>query len=191
MGKTLEVRVVETDRLDLRPWTRGAADRAAFVALCADPEVMRWTGDGSPLGPGAARAVLDRVVRHWEDRGFGLWAMRPLGADADVAPVGYVGLAVPAFLPAVLPAVEVGWRLRREAWGSGLATEGGRAALAWARERGREPVVSIVRPENERSCRVAERLGLRAVRELMHPQHGYPVRLYEDPATRGASAASP
>jgi RimJ/RimL family protein N-acetyltransferase len=75
--------------------------------------------------------------------------------------VGFCGLTVPMFLPEVLPAVEVGWRLARGAWGRGLATEAARAALAFGfEEQGMAEIVAIVQPENVRSLRVAEKLGM-------------------------------
>jgi RimJ/RimL family protein N-acetyltransferase len=71
----------------------------------------------------------------------------------------------------VLPAVEVGWRLARPAWGRGLATEGARASLRHAfEELELEAVISIIDPENERSIRVAEKLGMRRGRAHMHPR---------------------
>src|SRR3954447_12729160 len=93
-----------TDRLVLRRWR--PEDLAPFAALCADPEVMRWIGTGRTLRRREAATVLAVFERHWEEHGFGLWAVE---ADGELA--GFAGLAVPSFLPAILPAVEVGWRL--------------------------------------------------------------------------------
>src|SRR5262249_43265932 len=106
--------------------------------------------------------------------------------------LGFVGLAVPSFLPAVLPAVEVGWRLAREAWGQGLATEGARAALhqAFAELRLRS-VISIIEPGNERSIRVAEQLGMRpGGPHTPRPRRGG-VAVQEFPAGRGGPRRGP
>ena len=94
----------------------------------------------------------------------------PPREDPDAC-LGFVGLAVPSFLPSVLPAVEVGWRLARPAWGRGLATEGARASLRHAfEELELEAVISIIDPDNERSIRVAQKLGMRRGAAHVHPR---------------------
>jgi RimJ/RimL family protein N-acetyltransferase len=158
--------VVETRRLLLRRWR--PEDAAPFAEMNADPEVMRFIGDGRPLARDASDAFLARVEEEWEERGHGLWAVEERGAPGRL--LGFCGLAVPMFLPQVLPAVEVGWRLRRDAWGRGLATEAARAAVAWGFEvLGLAEILTIVHPENARSLRVAERLGMTARPDRLHP----------------------
>jgi RimJ/RimL family protein N-acetyltransferase len=148
---------VETERLLLRRWR--ADDAPALAALNADPEVMRFIGRGAVLGRGLSDDLLARFEREWRERGFGLWAMEERAAPGEL--VGFCGLTVPMFLPEVLPAVEVGWRLARGAWGRGLATEAARAALAFGfEEHAMGEIVAIVQPENVRSLRVAEKLGM-------------------------------
>ncbi len=74
--------------------------------------------------------------------------------------IGWAGLAIPHFLPEVLPAVEVGWRLSGPYRGRGLATEAGRAAVDWGfTAGGLSRIVSIYEPENLASGRVMEHLG--------------------------------
>jgi RimJ/RimL family protein N-acetyltransferase len=119
---------IETERLLLRPW-RAADDLPPFAALSADPEVMRWIAPNRPLEPPESAALLARIDDHWREHGYGLWAVQPRAGGATC--IGFAGLAIPSFLPAVLPAVEVGWRLDRAWWGRGLATEAARAAVAY------------------------------------------------------------
>ena len=88
----------------------------------------------------------------------------------DAACIGFAGLAIPSFLPQILPAVEVGWRLGSASWGRGYATEAARASVAFGFERlGRRSVVSVVEPGNARSLRVAEKLGMRPGPDRLHP----------------------
>lgn len=103
-------------------------------------------------------ALIDRIERGFGERGYGLWAVEVPGT----APfVGFVGLAHHDFPAHFTPCVEVGWRLGREHWGRGYATEGGRAALAFAfDEIGLDEVVSMTAVENRRSRAVMERLGM-------------------------------
>jgi RimJ/RimL family protein N-acetyltransferase len=168
--------VPTTERLVLRAWR--AADRAPFAAINADPDVMRYIRDGRPMTRAESDELLEAIQAHWVEHGFGLWCAAP--SDDPDACLGFVGLAVPSFLPAVLPAVELGWRLARSAWGRGLATEGARAALDHAFGSLRlESVISIIDPGNDRSVRVAEKLGMRAGAAHRHPVTGRRLRAYE------------
>jgi len=174
---------VRTDRLLLRPWS--ADDLDALAAVFARPEVWWY-----PLRRGRDRAetagFLDRQLAAWADRGWGLWAAE---RTSDARLVGYVGLAPPDFLPEVMPAVEVGWRLDPDCWGQGLATEGGRAALrAGFDDLGLEEIVSICEPENVASSRVMQRLGMRLVRATRHPERGEPLHVYAIDRERWSAA---
>jgi RimJ/RimL family protein N-acetyltransferase len=94
--------------------------------------------------------------------------------------MGWAGLAVPHFLPEILPAVEVGWRLAEAYRGQGLATEAGSAAVDWGfTEGGLERIVSIYEPENAPSGRVMERLGFTYERTTSGTPRGETVRVME------------
>lgn len=110
--------ILETPRLILRRWRE--EDIAPMAAVNADPEVMRWIRDGSVRDGQQTRDGVRAWESEWESRGFGLFAVE-IRATGELA--GFTGLSVPAFLPEVPPAVEVGWRLGRAHWGQGLATE--------------------------------------------------------------------
>ena len=147
-----------TERLVLRSWR--PSDRAPFARLNADRDVVEFLNDGVPFTRAESDELFDAIQAHWQQRGFGLWCAAAREEPDEC--LGFVGLAVPSFLPSVLPAVEVGWRLARPAWGRGLATEGARAALRHAFvELDLEAVISIIDPANARSIRVAEKLGMR------------------------------
>ena len=166
--------IVETPRLVLRRF-RPDEDLDGFAAVCADAEVMRFIGTGRTLTRSETRGLLATIERHWDDHGFGLWAV-----DVDGEVAGFSGLAIPSFLPQVLPAVECGWRLGRPWWGRGLATEAARAALDWGwAELGLRGVVSIIATGNVRSVRVAEKLGMRRGADRLHPGTGVRVHVYE------------
>jgi RimJ/RimL family protein N-acetyltransferase len=158
--------LVQTERLVLRRFRD--ADAEPFAAINGDPEVMRYIADGRPLDPAASDALLQRIAREWAERGHGLWAVEERSAPGRL--LGFCGLAVPTFLPRVLPAVEVGWRLSRDAWGRGLATEAAGAALAFGFERlGLAQILAVVHPDNARSLRVAAKLGMTARPDQVHP----------------------
>ena len=103
---------IVTPRLWLRRWR--AEDLEPFAALNADPEVMEHFP--STLSREETAAAMDRVEKHFENRGFGFWAVEVPGQ----APfIGFIGLAVPAFESSFTPCVEIGWRLARPWWGQG------------------------------------------------------------------------
>jgi RimJ/RimL family protein N-acetyltransferase len=165
-----------TERLVLRSWR--PADREPFARLNADPEVVEFLNDGVPFTRAQSDELFDAIQVHWEQRGFGLWCAAARD-DPDEC-LGFVGLAVPSFLPSVLPAVEVGWRLARGAWGRGLATEGARASVRHGFEAlNLEAVISIIDPANARSIRVAEKLGMRHGAAHIHPRTRRRLLAYE------------
>ncbi len=150
MLKTLAPRL-ETERLVLRMFVEDDFDD--YARICADEEVVRHLGDGKPLrGPDAWRQMAF-IIGHWHLRGYGLWAVEEKSSGRLAGRIGF-------FNPMGWPGFELGWMLGREFWGRGYATEGARRALAYAfEEMGRTHVISLIRPDNRASIRVAERLG--------------------------------
>ena len=174
---------LETDRLVLRPWNI-EADLEPYAALCADPEVMRYIGDGTTRTHADCAVQLASFERAWSDRGFGLFAL-DLKSTAEL--IGFVGLAVPEFLPEIMPAVEIGWRLSRANWGHGYATEAARGVLAFGFEQvDLERIVSVHAVGNEPSGNVMRKIGMHLERETTHPATGRAVRVYaiDRPVTR-------
>lgn len=148
------IRELETDRLRLRAWR--PADRAPFADLNADPVVMEHFV--APLTRAESDAFVERIEAHFEEHGWGLWAVEVPG-EADF--IGFVGLAIPGFEAPFTPCVEVGWRLARSAWGHGYAPEGGAAALRFAFDELALPeVLSFTAVGNTKSRRVMEKLGM-------------------------------
>jgi RimJ/RimL family protein N-acetyltransferase len=156
---------VRTERLLLRRWRD--EDRAPYLDLCQDPEVMRYMQ--GLTAPDVANAFIDRIEAHWDEHGWGLWAVEVLG----VAPfVGFTGLW-PADHVLGYESREVGWRLAREHWGHGYATEAAREALRFGfQDIGFDEIVSFTVPANVRSRAVMERIGLEYVEggDFDHPR---------------------
>ena len=165
---------IETARLVLRRPI--ASDLEPLVSINADPEVMRHIGDGRTRSREQTEAGLERAITEWREREFGMFSVEL--ADTGTY-IGWVALAVPAYLPEVLPAVEIGWRLDRRQWGHGYATEAAQAVLRYGFEDCTlERIVSIRDVTNEASRRVMEKLGLRFVFEATVPSHGQHVAVH-------------
>jgi RimJ/RimL family protein N-acetyltransferase len=145
--------LLETQRLLLRPLT--VADRDEVDAMNAMPEVARTMG--SVQRP-QALIRLESNEQQWRDRGHGLMAV------IDRASGRFLGRSGLKYWPG-LDETEVGWVLRGDAWGHGYATEAGRACIDWGLRTLELPyLTAMIRPENARSIRVAERLDMRPLR---------------------------
>ena len=144
---------LETARLILRPLCESDFD--TYAEMCADPEVMRYVGDGQPLARPMAWRNLAMMVGHWSLRGYGLWAAQERSSGVLIGRIGF-------WNPDGWPGFELGWMLRRAFWGQGYATEGTRGALRFAFTQLEQPLVlSLIHPANAASIRVAQRLGER------------------------------
>jgi RimJ/RimL family protein N-acetyltransferase len=149
----MEVPEILTRRLRLRGWREG--DVELMAAVYAEPEVVRYL---RPLDLEGTRQQLSRFVDHWEEHGFGLWAVEE---RATGRLIGRIGLVHHDDWTETPYDAEVGWALQRATWGRGLATEGGEAALRFGFENRRmERIISIAHSENVASQRVMEKLGL-------------------------------
>jgi RimJ/RimL family protein N-acetyltransferase len=161
--------VLETERLRLREMEPGDLDFVA--AMLADKEVMRYYE--RTFSRADAQAWLDRQRRRYADDGHGLWLVLD---RISGAPIGQVGLAIQEVAGERHP--EIGWLLHRPVWGKGYATEAAIAVRDAAFQRWRYPaIISLIRPVNEPSRRVAERVGL-APGSLV-PFHGFEHVMYE------------
>ncbi len=164
---------LRTERLILRRWQQ--SDREPFAAINADPQVLRYVGRGSPMTRAQSDALIDHIEAQFVERGFGLWAAVD---QRDETLLGFIGLLVPTFLPEILPAVEIGWRLGRWAWGRGYATEGATQVVSFAfEELSLDRIVSIYHPDNQASRRVMDKLGMTFDRDTVVPANGVPARV--------------
>ena len=171
MSGTPELR---TERLLLRGWRE--SDRQPFATMNADPAVVEFL-NGS-LTREQSDAMVDRVEASWALKGYGLWAVQVIDGPEFI---GYVGLWDALFEAPFTPAIEVGWRLARCAWGRGFASEAARAALRYGCETlGLPEVVSFTAATNLRSRAVMERIGMTRdlARDFDHPSVpvGSPLR---------------
>jgi RimJ/RimL family protein N-acetyltransferase len=170
-ARGLELR---TERLLLRRWQPG--DLEPYAALNADPVVRAHFP--STLTREESLDELTRFDARFDERGYSLWAVEVPGV-ADF--IGFIGLNLTPWDAPFTPAVEVGWRLARSAWGNGYATEGARASLRYGFDViGLDEIVSFTTPANVRSWKVMERIGMTRdpADDFDHPMIpvGHPMR---------------
>lgn len=138
----------------LRRWRD--ADRAPFAELNADPMVMEHFV--APLDRAASDAFVERIESAFDRDGYGLWALERRDTGQFI---GFTGLNPVTFPAAFAPAVEIGWRLARDAWGAGYASEAARAALSYGFDvAGLDEIVSFTAVSNQRSQQVMRRIGM-------------------------------
>ena len=155
-----------TPRLRLRRWR--AEDEPPMAAINRDPEVTRYLN--RPVDEDAVRAFFGLVNDHWDQHGFGFYALESREPDHAGQFIGFVGVAHPAFLPELAKRPELGWRLARSVWGRGLATEAASVARDDAFDHLNLPeLISIINPENARSRRLASKLGMTIERKVHNP----------------------
>ena len=168
MSASVAIPELTTERLLLRPFQQ--RDFEDYAALVGDPDVARHVGDGRPLDRAGAWRHLAMLVGHWHLRQCGMWAVE---LAEEGAMIGRAGL----LYPEGWPALELAWAFRPAFWNRGLATEAAAAAMRWAfEEHGADRLISMIRPDNPASIRVAEKLGMRPAETLT--MLGGPVLVY-------------
>jgi RimJ/RimL family protein N-acetyltransferase len=154
-------------RLLLRAWQ--PQDRAAFAAMNADIEVMRYFP--APMTEDESNAAAERYNMQLERDGYTMFAVEERESSRFVGVIGaqQMRFTVPG-LPA--PTVEIGWRLALHAQGKGFATEGARAVLDYLRDETKlTEVYAVTAPDNIASQRVMHKLGMKQLPALSfdHP----------------------
>jgi RimJ/RimL family protein N-acetyltransferase len=151
---------LETARLLLRPLSLDDVD--ALEAIIGDAQTMRWYP--APYDRDGVVAWIGKQLQRYERDGFGLLAVEERGTGAFLGDCGPTIQLVEGE-----PHVELGWHTRRDRWGEGFATEAGVACRDWCwTNLDVDHLISLVRPENRQSWRVAEKLGMTVWRETMH-----------------------
>jgi RimJ/RimL family protein N-acetyltransferase len=166
--------MIETERLLLR--MPRAEDAPGLLEAFADPEAMRYIGDGSTTDLAGSEEAVERWLKRWDAWGIGMLVVE---REEDARVLGRAGFLLwdPETWEIGGSETELGWGLAREHWGHGYATEAALALRDWALgERGLTRLISLIEHENLRSIRVAERVGERYEPDV--EVRGKPTRLY-------------
>jgi [ribosomal protein S5]-alanine N-acetyltransferase len=173
----VDIETIETARLRLRPFAADLSDLDALHEIQADPGHMRFYPH--PFSREESRAWIERSLERQDRDGFSLWAIEDRETGDFLGNCGPVVQVVDG-----VEEIELGWSVTPKRAGQGIATE---AAAAW-RDRclgplGMQHVVSLIRPENTPSRRVAEKIGMTVWKETIHGSIGWPHLVYRVSAT--------
>jgi len=165
--------VIQTDRLILRDWR--ADDTAPFNVMCRDPAVMEHLGPLQTLAE--TGAAITRLAAIQAQHGHTFWAIE---RRDDGQFLGFCGLKIaPEHIPGIEGAIEIGWRLRRDAWGKGYAREAAQASLGWGwANLPVDRIIAITTPANARSWGLMLRLGMVRRHDL---DFAHPALAADDP----------
>lgn len=160
---------IKTERLGLRNWK--ASDEEPFSKMCADPEVMKHFPKA--LTKEETIAFIRRLQAHYEKYGYCYFAVDVLESGEFI---GFIGLANQTWESVFTPCVDIGWRLKRSAWGKGYATEGAKACLKAAKDKfGIDEILAFATDTNIGSQKVMQRIGMKEIGTVQHPHiHGDP-----------------
>jgi ribosomal-protein-alanine N-acetyltransferase len=148
----VDVPTITTERLTLRPFVEQDAD--PLYHILAQEGVLCYFPNPEPPPPDRIERFVSHQIKHWEDHGFGWWAVE-LRTEQKL--IGWNGLQ---YLPET-DEIEIGYLLNRDYWGRGLATEGARPGLRFGFETlGLERIIALTHPENVASQRVIAKLGM-------------------------------
>ena len=164
----MKIHKLQTPRLYLRQWR--ASDFPVFAQINADPEVMRYFP--KVLSSKLSDTIAHKCQQLIEKNGWGFWAvsLKDCASETDNF-IGFVGLNhTHADMP-FAPSVEIGWRLHKDYWGQGYATEAAQAALQFAFEELKlSEVVAFTAVINTPSQKVMQRIGMIDTQEnFYHP----------------------
>lgn len=153
-----------SDRLGFRPWE--SDDLKPYARLNADPQVMEFFPRTYSANESARQ--IERFQRMTEIHGYAPYAVDRLDTQALIGFIGFMHTDFPA---SFTPCTEIGWRLAREAWGQGYATEGAMACLQYGwKTLELEEIYSFTAVVNQRSERVMQKIGMEAKGHFEHPK---------------------
>jgi RimJ/RimL family protein N-acetyltransferase len=159
--------MIETPRLTLRPWVED--DVPEFIRVTNTPAVMEYLGGVAPLERFARYLAGSQSSQ--AENGFCFWIAE---RRSDRALLGFCGLKKATISP-IVGEIEIGWRLREDAWGQGYAREGALASLDWGwRNLSCKRIVATAVDRNNRSWGLMERLGMKRALDMDFDYPDYP-----------------
>ncbi|EDM44745.1 hypothetical protein SCB49_14275 [unidentified eubacterium SCB49] len=155
--------VIETERLILRTWSK--KDIVPFAEMCSDTEVMRYFP--APLSYEQTASLVHRFQERYEQDGYTYYAVA-LKETGEF--IGFCGMLMQTYESPYTPNVDIGWRLKKAAWGNGYATEAAKACLDLSKEKLKiKTIISVASQKNLPSINVMQKIGMKKIGEFNHP----------------------
>jgi len=156
--------IFKSERLGFRNWSK--SDLNEFAKLISDEEVMEHFP--KTLSEKEAEELIEKLRKHFEKNGFTYYATEILESKEFI---GMIGLAFQEYKTAFTPAIDIGWRLKRSAWGKGYATEGSKRCLEYAfSDLTIDKIISVCTLANQKSENVMKKIGMTKIGEFIHPE---------------------
>jgi RimJ/RimL family protein N-acetyltransferase len=156
--------ILKSERLGFRNWTN--KDLEEFAKLNSDEKVMEHFP--KTLSRKEVGKFIDRLNKHFAENGFTYYATEILETKEFI---GMIGLAFQEYKTNFTPAIDIGWRLKRNAWGKGYATEGAKRCLEYAfNELEISKIISVCPIKNTKSENVMKKIGMTKRGEFNHPE---------------------
>lgn len=156
--------IFKSERLGFRNWSDDDLDE--FAQLNSDIDVMEHFP--KPLTKEETFHFMDRLKMHYKEYSYNYFATEILETGEFI---GFIGLAFQDYESEFTPNVDIGWRLKKEAWGKGYASEGAKSCIDYGfNHLGLEKIISVCTEENYKSENVMKKLGMRKVGEFDHPK---------------------
>lgn len=154
----------QSQRLGFRKWRK--EDLEEFAKLNADELVMEHFPN--TLSKNEVIIFIEKLQAHYTENGFTYYATEILETGEFI---GMIGLAFQKYKTKFTPAIDIGWRLKRSAWGNGYATEGAKRCLEYGfKELGIHKIISVCTFKNVKSEKVMKKIGMTKIGEFDHPE---------------------
>lgn len=156
--------IFKSERLGFRNWTKN--DITEFAKINSDPEVMEHFP--KLLNEKETSEFIDRLIDHYDRNGYNYFATEVINSREFI---GFIGLAYQEYPSDFTPAVDIGWRLKKNAWGKGYATEGAKRCLEFAfEELNLDTIIATCTEQNSKSENVMEKIGMIKIGTFNHPK---------------------
>jgi RimJ/RimL family protein N-acetyltransferase len=156
--------IFKSERLGFRNWTE--KDLTEFAKINADLDVMEYFPE--PLTENETSDFITRLQNHYEKNGYNYFATEILKTGELI---GFIGFAYQDYETEFTPATDIGWRLKKTAWGNGYATEGAKKCLEYGFNKlNLGKIISVFTEKNIKSENIMKKIGMKKVGEFNHPK---------------------